>query len=66
MFFVRRFLREEDGVVTIEWVALGAGVVVLALGIVIALDPAIGAVVVGIADTIGQVSSDLADKAVNG
>ena len=36
-----KFLKDEDGAVTIEWVALAAGVVLLALGVIAALDSAL-------------------------
>ena len=31
------FLKDEEGAITIEWVALAAGVVILAIGVVIAI-----------------------------
>lgn len=44
------FLKDEDGAVTIEWVALSAGVVLLAIGVISVLsDP-----ITGIAGQIGS------------
>lgn len=44
------FLKDEDGAVTIEWVALSAGVVLLAIGVITVLsDP-----ITGIAGSIGS------------
>ena len=32
-----RFLREEEGLVTLEWVALAAAVIVLAIGVIVVI-----------------------------
>jgi Flp pilus assembly pilin Flp len=32
-----RFLRDEEGLVTLEWVALAAAVIVLAIGVVVVI-----------------------------
>ncbi|MBK0400786.1 hypothetical protein H0I76_16420 [Limibaculum sp. M0105] len=52
------FLNEEHGAITIEWVALAAGVVLLALGVIgVLVDPITG-VAVGIKSGLGVVVSD--------
>ena len=53
-----KFLKDEDGAITIEWVALAAGVVLLALGVIAVLDPALESVASNIATTIGTVTSN--------
>jgi Flp pilus assembly pilin Flp len=32
-----RFLRDEEGLVTLEWVALAAAVIVLAIGVIVVI-----------------------------
>lgn len=32
------FIRSEDGAITIEWVALAAGVILLALGVIVIIE----------------------------
>lgn len=44
------FLKDEDGAVTIEWVALAAGVVILAIGVITVLSNPI----TGVAGNIGS------------
>jgi len=34
---VRNFLRAEEGLVTLEWVALAAAVIVLAIGVIVVI-----------------------------
>ena len=46
------FIRDEDGAVTLDWVALSAGVVLLAIGIIAALETMCRA-------SIGQIESNL-------
>jgi len=35
--FLGRFLRDEEGLVTLEWVALAAAVIILAVGTVVVI-----------------------------
>lgn len=58
-----KFLKDEDGAVTIEWVALAAGVVLLALGVIAVLDTALESVASNIASSIGAVTSNVIDSA---
>ncbi|HET9804219.1 MAG TPA: hypothetical protein VFP96_13365 [Candidatus Acidoferrum sp.] len=34
---LRRFLRDDEGLVTLEWVALAAAVIVLAIGVIVVI-----------------------------
>jgi len=52
------FLAEEDGAITIEWVALAAGVVLLALGVIVVLVDPVTGVAIGIKSGLGTVVSD--------
>lgn len=54
-----KFLKDEDGAVTIEWVALAAGVVLLALGVIAVLDTALESVATNIASGVGTVTSNV-------
>ena len=42
------FIRDEDGAVTLDWVALSAGIVLLAIGIITAVDDNVENLVQGI------------------
>ena len=50
MTMFQQFLKDEDGAMTIEWVALAAGVILLAIGVSAILEPAID----GVASSIGS------------
>lgn len=54
MTSLKKFLRDEAGVVTLEWVAIGASVAVLALGVVVTLQPGIGEVVIALVAAISN------------
>ncbi|MDT8345477.1 MAG: hypothetical protein RQ752_13720 [Thermohalobaculum sp.] len=58
-----KFLKDEDGAVTIEWVALAAGVVLLALGVIAVLNPALESVATNIASTITNSTNAFSDAA---
>ena len=45
MSTLMNFINDEDGAVTIDWVALTAGVVILAVGLLALLEPALKEVV---------------------
>jgi Flp pilus assembly pilin Flp len=34
---IMRFIRDDDGLVTLEWVALAAAVIILAIGVVLVI-----------------------------
>lgn len=34
---ISRFIRDEEGLVTLEWVALAAAVIVLAIGVIVVI-----------------------------
>lgn len=55
---VFQFVREEDGAVTIEWVALAAGATTLALGIVVVLAPSLQASAGGIAAGLATIGAE--------
>ncbi|HET9804220.1 MAG TPA: hypothetical protein VFP96_13370 [Candidatus Acidoferrum sp.] len=38
-----RFLRDEEGLVTLEWVAIAAAVILLGIGVIIILQPNVNA-----------------------
>lgn len=61
-----KFLKDEDGAVTIEWVALAAGVVLLALGVIAVLDTALESVATNIASGVGKVTSNVISSATPG
>lgn len=52
------FIDDEDGAITIEWVALAAGVVLLALGVIAVLVDPVTGVAVGIKSGLGTVTSE--------
>lgn len=60
------FINDEGGAITIEWVVLAAGVVLLALGVIAVLDTALESVASNIAATIGDVTSDTLASATTG
>lgn len=55
-----KFLKDEDGAITIEWVALAAGVILLALGIIAVLEPALKNAASSIASDVQAEVSSLA------
>jgi Flp pilus assembly pilin Flp len=38
---MKHFLRDDEGLVTLEWVAIAAAVIVLGIGVVIILQPSV-------------------------
>ena len=50
--FVRRFKKDEDGAVTVDWVVLTAAVVGLGIVVMGAISPAISGLSTNIAETI--------------
>jgi len=55
MAYLRRFLVAEDAAVTIDWVALSAGVVLLVLGIPLLFDNDLQAIVGAISNALDAV-----------
>lgn len=51
---IQSFFRDEDGAVTVDWVILTAGVVLLSLGVGISVLPAVESELTQIALTIDQ------------
>lgn len=62
---VRRFLRDETGAVTVDWVVLTSGVVILAIVVMPPIASAIGDMAVLIADQIGIAGSNMEAAASN-
>ncbi|MCL5777116.1 hypothetical protein M1105_08970 [Limibaculum sp. FT325] len=60
-----KFLKDEDGAITIEWVALAAGVIILALGVIAVLDDALVTVAGNIASTIETSTDNLLSQALS-
>ena len=61
---VRRFLRDETGAVTVDWVVLTSGVVILAIVVMPPIARAIGDMAVQIGDQVG-VAGDFLEQAQN-
>lgn len=55
---VTEFVRDEDGAVTIEWVALAAGATTLALGIMVVLAPSLQASAGSIATVLAAIGTE--------
>ena len=47
---LRPFLRAEDGLVTLEWVAIAAAVIILGVGVIIIIKPSVNSA----ASTVGS------------
>ena len=47
---LRRFLGDEDGLVTLEWVAIAAAVIILGVGVIIIIKPSVNSA----ASTVGS------------
>lgn len=61
---VKRFLRDETGAVTVDWVVLTSGVVILAIVVMPPIARAIGDMAVQIGDQVG-VAGDFLEQAQN-
>lgn len=61
---VKRFLRDETGAVTVDWVVLTSGVVILAIVVMPPIASAIGDMAVQIGDQVG-VAGDFLEQAQN-
>ena len=57
------FFRDESGALTIEWVALGAGVMLLAMGVVVIIDEAMTSPTEGIAQDLNSAAEAFLDLA---
>ncbi len=55
----RKFLQDETGAVTVDWVVLTAGVVVFAVFVMPPIRTAVVELTIGIGDTIGEYSKFL-------
>lgn len=54
MLLIKSFLLDEDGAVTVDWVILAAGVVLLSLGVGLTVQPALDSELAQIALNIDQ------------
>jgi len=41
MSYISKFIRDESGIATLDWVAISAGAMLLALGVFVYLQPAL-------------------------
>jgi Flp pilus assembly pilin Flp len=62
---IRKFMRREDGLVTIEWVALAAAVVVGGIAVVWVVMDQAGGVAKGVGATIGSANTSACTNATN-
>ena len=62
MTMFQQFLKDEDGAMTIEWVALAAGVILLAIGVVAILEDDLEAVASSIGDNLMNMSSTISTE----
>lgn len=62
MNIIKRFFKDESGLVTVEWVAIAAALVVGAISIAWAVLGSLEAPAATIGSTIGSVPSDLGDS----
>ena len=58
MNFVKRFAKDEDGAVTVDWVVLTAAVVGLGLIVMTAIKPAINGLSQSIANELNEADAD--------
>lgn len=58
------FLQDESGAITIEWVALAAGVIILALGVIAVLSDPVEGVAVAIGSSITTATDNLLSQAL--
>ncbi|MFC3086401.1 Flp family type IVb pilin [Tabrizicola soli] len=59
----KRFLRDESGAVTVDWVVLTSGVVILGIVVMPPIARAVGDMAILIGDQVGQAGSNLEEAA---
>ncbi len=59
----KRFLQDESGAVTVDWVVLTSGVVILAIVVMPPIARAVGDMAILIGDQVGQAGSNLEEAA---
>ena len=59
----KRFLQDESGAVTVDWVVLTSGVVILGIVVMPPIARAVGDMAILIGDQVGQAGSNLEEAA---